>query len=97
MNKRIRKKHQWLGTKRAGSNYCANAIARHIGRKIAYSGIPLKPPSYIRNVWRYIRWFFHHSSEEKWNKRVDKANKSDQMFLLHKHLISPDKEETKNE
>lgn len=69
MNKRIRKKHKWLGVKRAGANYCANEIARHIGRKILYSGITPKP-SYILNVRRYVRWFFHHSSEEAWTKRV---------------------------
>lgn len=72
MNKRIKKKHKWLGAKRAGANYCANEISRHIGRKILYSGITPKP-SYILNVRRHVRWLFHHSSEEEWIKRVAEA------------------------
>lgn len=86
MNKRIRKKHQWLGCKRAGANYCGNQIARHIGRKILYSGITPKP-SYILNVRRHVRWFFHHSSEEEWSKRVDEAYFPHQMFFSAKHLL----------
>lgn len=54
MNKRIRKKHKWLGAKRAGANYCANEIARHIGRKVLYSGITPKP-SYVLSVRRHVR------------------------------------------
>lgn len=86
MNKRIKKKHKWLGTKRAGANHCANEIARHIWRKILYSGITPKP-SYVRNVRRYVRWFFHHSSEEEWTKRVSEAYYPKQMFLSAKHLL----------
>lgn len=89
MNKRIKKKHKWLGAKRAGANYCGNEIARHIGRKILYSGITLKP-SYRLNVRRYVRWFFHHSSEEEWLKRVVEAYDPVQMFLSAKHLLPPD-------
>lgn len=86
MNKRIKKKHQWLGAKRAGANHCANEIARHIGRKILYSGITPKP-SYRLNVRRHIHWFFHHSSEEEWSKRVEEAYYPRQMFLSAKHLL----------
>ena len=89
MNKRIRKKHKWLGVKRAGANYCANEIARHIGRKILYSGITPKP-SYMLNVRRHVRWLFHHSSEEEWSKRVAKAYYPKQMFLSSKHLLPAD-------
>jgi hypothetical protein len=90
MNKRIRKKHQWLGVKRAGANYCANEIARHIGRKILYSGITPKP-SYVLNVRRHVRWFFHHSSEKEWLKRVTEAyDPSRIMFLSAKHLLPVD-------
>ena len=86
MNKRIKKKHQWIGAKRAGANYCANEIARHIGRKILYSGITPKP-SYLLNVRRHVRWFFHHSSEEEWLKRVAEAYDHSQMFLSVRHLL----------
>lgn len=86
MNKRIKKKHQWIGAKRAGANYCANEIARHIGRKILYSGITPKP-SYLLNVRRHVRWFFHHSSEEEWLKRVAEAYDHSQMYLSAKHLL----------
>jgi hypothetical protein len=89
MNKRIKKKHQWLGVKRAGANYCANEISRHIGRKILYSGITPKP-SYILNVRRHVRWFFHHSSEEEWTKRVAEAYYPKQMALSAKHLLPVD-------
>lgn len=89
MNKRIRKKHMWLGVKLGGANHCANEIARHIGRKILYSGITPKP-SYILNVRRYVRWFFHYSSEEEWTKRVVKAYCPKQMFLSAKHLLPVD-------
>jgi hypothetical protein len=89
MNKRIKKKHQWLGVKRAGTNYCANEISRHIGRKILYSGITPKP-SYILNVRRHVRWFFHHSSEEEWTKRVAEAYYPKQMVLSAKHLLPVD-------
>ncbi len=86
MNKRIKKKHKYYGVKRAGANYCANEIARHIGRKILYSGITPKP-SYILNVRRHVRYFFHHSSEEEWTKRVAEAYYPKQMFLSAKHLL----------
>lgn len=89
MNKRIRKKHKWLGVKRAGANHCANEICRHIGRKISYSGITPKP-SYRFNVRRYVRWFFHNSSEEEWTERAGEAYYPKQMFLSAKHLLSAD-------
>lgn len=89
MNKRIKKKHKYYGVKRAGANYCGNEIARHIGRKILYSGITPKP-SYRLNVRRYIRWFFHHSSEEAWTKRVEEAYYPHQMFLSARHLLPAD-------
>ena len=92
MNKRIRKKHYWLGGKRAGAYYCANQIARHIRRKVLYSEIVPKP-SYRRSIRSYVHWFFLHSSEEEWSERVDKAYYPKQMFLSAKHLLSPDKEE----
>ncbi len=86
MNKRIKKKHNWLGAKRTGFNYCANKIARHIWRKISYSGITPKP-DYKLNVRSYVHWFFLHSSEEKWSERVDEAYYPKQMFLSAKHLL----------
>ena len=90
MNKRIKKKHMWLGVKRAGANYCANEIARHIGRKILYSGITPKP-SYVLNVRRHVRWFFHHSSEEEWLKRVAEAYDPSSIWILSaKHLLPVD-------
>jgi hypothetical protein len=87
MNKRIRKKHQWLGTKRAGAWHCANEIARHIGRKVLYSGIVTKP-SYRRNIRSYVHWFFIHSSEKEWSERAVKASYTEQMFFSSKHLLS---------
>lgn len=93
MNKRIRKKHQWLGEKRAGAYHCANEIARHIGRKVLYSGIVPKP-SYRRNIRSYVHWFFLHSSEKEWSRRVSEAYYPQQMFLSAKHLLSSDKEES---
>lgn len=86
MNKRQEKKHKWLGCKRAGANHCGNEIARHIGIKILYSGITPKP-SYILNVRRYVRWFFHHSSEEEWLKRTSKAYYPNQIFFSTRHLL----------
>lgn len=86
MNKRIKKKHQWLGTKLAGANHCAFEIAQHIWRKMEYAGIPPKP-SYERNVRRHIRWFFHHSSEKEWSKRAAEAYYPKQMYFSAKHLL----------
>lgn len=89
MNKRIKKKHKWLGCKLAGANHCGNEIARHIRRKILCSGITTKP-SYILNVRRYVRWFFHHSSEEEWIKRTGEACHTDPMFFSARHwLVMP--------
>ena len=86
MNKRMKKKHKWLGVKRAGANYCANEIFRHILRKMIDSGIPLKP-CYIRNAKSYVRWLFHNSSEEEWLKRAADAYDPFQRLLSAKHLI----------
>lgn len=91
MNKRIRKKHEWLGTKLAGANHCANEIAQHIWRKLLYAGITPKP-SYVLNVRRHVRWFFHHSSEEEWSKRATEAYYPKQMFFSAKHLLPADYE-----
>ena len=88
MNTRIRKKHQQLGTKRAGAWYCADEIARHIGRKVLYAGITFKP-SYRRNIRSYVHWFFLHSSEKEWSERVVKASYTAQMFFSAKHLLPP--------
>lgn len=89
MNKRIKKKHEWLGTKIAGANHCANEIAQHIWRKLLYAGITPKP-SYVLNVRRHVRWFFHHSSEEEWTKRAAEAYYPKQMFFSAKHLLPAD-------
>ena len=86
MNKRMKKKQIWLGTKRAGANYCANEIFRHILRKMAASGIPMKP-CYIRNTKSYVSWFFHHSSEKEWDERVEEAYVPYQMILSAKQLL----------
>jgi hypothetical protein len=86
MNKRIKKKHQWLGTKLAGANHCAFEIAQHILRKMEYAGISPKP-SYVRNVRRHVRWFFHHSSEKEWSKRAAAAYYPKQMYFSAKHLL----------
>lgn len=87
MNKRIRKKHQWLGEKRAGAWHYSNEIARHIGRKVLYSGIVPKP-SYRRNIRSYVHWFSLHSSKKEWDKRVGEAYYPRQMFFSAKHLLS---------
>jgi hypothetical protein len=89
MNKRIKKKHQWLGTKLAGANHCAFEIAEDILRKMEYAGIPPKP-SYERNVRRHVRWFFHHSSEKEWSKRAAAAYYPKQMYFSAKHLLPVD-------
>ena len=86
MNKRIKKKHNWLGAKRAGAYHCANQIARHIRRKFSYSEITPKP-NYRRNIRSYVHWFFLHSSEEEWSERSDEAYYPKQMFLSDKHLL----------
>lgn len=91
MNKRIKKKHMWLGSKRAGTNHCANMIFRHIIRKCKAVGIE---PN-IRNLKRYIRWFYHNSSQDEWDKRVADAYMPWQMVLSAKHLLKsiPEKED----
>lgn len=89
MNKRIRKKHKWLGTKLAGANHCANEIAQHIWRKLLNAGITPKP-SYMLNVRRHVHWFFHHSSEEEWTKRAAEAYYPKQMYFSAKHLLPVD-------
>lgn len=83
MNKRIKKKHMWLGSKRAGTNHCANEIFRHIIRKCKAVGIE---PN-IRNIKKYIRWFYHNSSQDAWDKRVADAYMPWQMIFSAKHLL----------
>ena len=51
-----------------------------------YAGVSPKP-SYVRNVRRHIRWFFHHSSEEEWTKRAAEAYYPKQMCFSAKHLL----------
>jgi hypothetical protein len=91
MNKRIKKKHIWLGSKRAGTNHCATEILRHIIRKCDDAGIE---PN-IRNIKKYIRWFYHKSSQAEWDKRVADTYVPWQMVLSAKHLLKsiPDKKD----
>lgn len=90
MNKRIKKKHMWLGSKRAGTNHCATEILRHIIRKCVKAGIE---PN-IRNIKKYIRWFYHNSSQAVWDKRVADTYIPWQTMLSAKHLLKsvPEKE-----
>lgn len=83
MNKRIKKKHTWLGTKRAGTNYCAEKIIHHIIKKSIDAGIE---PN-IRNIKRHVLWFYHNSSQAEWDKRVDDAYVPWQSILSAKHLL----------
>lgn len=83
MNKRIKKKHMWLGSKRAGTNHCAYKIMHHIIRKCIDAGI--KPN--IRNIKRHVLWFYHNSSQDEWDKRVDDAYFPWQSILSAKHLL----------
>ena len=83
MNKRIMKKHMWLGEKRAGLPYCSNQIGQHVHKLLDEAGIkPIR-----RNIMRYLHWFCKHSTEAEWMKRVDRAHVSDQMMLSAKHLL----------
>ena len=83
MNNRIKKKHMWLGTKRAGCSYCSNEIGHHIHRLLEKAGIkPIR-----RNIMRYLHWFLIHSTEKEWMERVDRAYIPQQMLLSAKHLL----------
>lgn len=83
MNKRIKKKHMWLGAKRAGLPYCSNEIGQHVYRLLDEAGIkPIR-----RNIMRYLHWFYKHSTEAEWAKRVDRAYVPYQAMLSAKHLL----------
>ena len=83
MNKRIMKKHMWLGTKRAGRSYCSNEIRHHVKRLLEKAGVkPIR-----RNIMRYLHWFLIHSTEKEWMERVDRAYIPKQMLLSAKHLL----------
>lgn len=83
MNKRIKKKHTWLGSKCAGHYHCANKIGNHIIRKCTNAGIE---PN-IRNIKRYMLWFYHNSSQYEWDKRLEEACYPNHLFLSAKHLL----------
>jgi hypothetical protein len=69
MNKRIKKKHQWPGSKRVIASWFTYDILFHIIIKCKYAGI--KPN--IRNIKKHIRWFCHNSSQDERDKRVADA------------------------
>lgn len=82
-SKRIKKKHMWLGTKRAGLPYCSNEIGQHVYRLLDEAGIkPIR-----RNIMRYLHWFYRHSTEAEWTIRVDRAYMPYQPILSAKHLL----------
>ena len=84
-NKRIRKKHYWLGEKRAGTNHCRNTIGNGIRRR--YIEATDTEPKH-RNIMRYLRWFYIHSSLKEWSDSVRKYHINLQPYLSAKHLIS---------
>lgn len=84
-NKRIRKKHYWLGEKRAGTNHCRNTIGN--GIRLRYIEATDTEPK-RRNIMRYLRWFYIHSSLEEWCAAVKKYHVNTQLILSAKHLLS---------
>jgi len=85
MNKRIRKKHYWLGSKRAGTNHCRCVIGNGIRRRYEEAtGVESKR----RNIMRYLLWFYNNSSEKEWDDAVDKYHVNYQPSLSAKHLLS---------
>lgn len=83
-NKRIRKKHYWLGSKRAGTNHCRCVIGNGIRRRYEEAtGVE----SIRRNIMRYLRWFYIHSSQNEWDDAVDKYRVDKQCILSAKHLL----------
>ena len=83
-NKRIRKKHYWLGSKRAGTNHCRCVIGNGIRRR--YEEATGTEPK-RRNLVRYLLWFYHNSSEKEWDDAVDKYHVNCQPLLSAKHLL----------
>lgn len=84
MNKRIQKKHIWLDPKRAGTNYCRNAIGNGLRRR--YIACVGTEPIH-RNIMRYLRWFYNNSSEKEWLGAVGKYYVPDQFRFSVKHLL----------
>lgn len=82
--KRIEKKHKWLGSKRAGTCYCMNVIGNGIRRR--YLDATDEEPS-VKNIKQYLRWFYHNSSQKKWDECVSKYTISYQMMFSSKHLL----------
>lgn len=83
-NKRIRKKHYWLGSKRAGTNHCRCVIGNGIRRRYEEAtGVEPKR----RNIMRYLLWFYNNSSQKEWDDAVDKYYFNCQTLLSAKHLL----------
>lgn len=83
MNKRIRKKHIWIGPKKAGLIYCRCEIGNSIVRRCKEAGIKYNRQA----IWSYTHWLSIHSSEDEWIDRVNESYYPHQMFLSAKHLI----------
>lgn len=83
-NKRIRKKHYWLGSKRAGTNHCRCVIGN--GIRIRYEEATGVEPK-RRNIMRYLLWFYNNSSQKEWDDAVDKYHFNCQTLLSAKHLL----------
>ena len=91
MNKRIRKKHYWLGSKRAGTNHCRCVIGNGISRRYEKAtGVEPKR----RNIMRYLCWFYNNSSQNEWDDAVEKYRVNTQCILSAKHLLRQPKEST---
>jgi hypothetical protein len=83
-NKRLGKKHYWLGSKRAGTNHCRCVIGNGIRRRYEEAtGVEPKR----RNIMRYLLWFYHNSSQKEWDDAVDKYYINTQHLLSAKHLL----------
>lgn len=85
-NKRIRKKHYWLGSKRAGTNHCRCVIGNGIRRRYEEAtGVESKRI----HIMRYLRWFYNNSSQNEWDDAVDKyhVGRIKQCILSAKHLL----------
>ena len=83
-NKRIRKKHYWLGSKRAGTNHCRCVIGNGIRRR--YEEATGTEPKRI-HIMRYLRWFYIHSSQKEWDDAVYKYHVNTLCILSAKHLL----------
>ena len=84
-NKRIRKKHNWLGSKRAGTNHCRCVIG--IGIRRRYEEATGIEPKRL-NLMRYLLWFYHNSSQKEWDDAVDKYHVNIQYILSAKQLLN---------